>query len=96
MQIVIDAAPNGATVVTLVGEVELSSHELLAERLAACEGAIVVDLAGVPFLDSMGIGVLVATRRRVVEAGGSFELRNPQPSVGRVLDVVGLGDWITG
>ena len=51
---------------------------------------LVVDLAGVDFLDAAGIGVLVGTANRARRAGGRVVLRAPSRAASRVLRVVGL------
>ena len=53
-----------------------------------------LDLSGVTFLDSTGIGVLVRARNRLLAAGGELILRSPSGIVRDVLEIVGLGDWI--
>ena len=49
-----------------------------------------VDLAGVPYLDSTGIGVLVGAAHRADEAGADLAVLNPQRNVARVLDMLGV------
>jgi anti-sigma B factor antagonist len=48
---------------------------------------IVLDLAGVSFLDSAGIGELIAWKKRTVERGGDIRLLHP---VGRVRDLLDM------
>ncbi len=84
-----------ATVVEVAGEVDLhSAPQLRAEIGRAIEQSapprIVVDLAGVTFLDSTGVGVLVGALKRAREAGGLLHFCNPQPRVCRVFEVTGL------
>jgi anti-anti-sigma factor len=80
-----------ATEVTVVGEVDLASAPQLRTELAQLTGSVVVDLAGVTFMDSVGISVLMLTQRRLVESGGgSLVLRAPQDHVRRVIELVGL------
>jgi anti-sigma B factor antagonist len=81
-------------VVTAVGEVDMASAPRLDDALAAVQGRVVVDLAGVTFLESMGISVLVRAHNRLREEGGRLTIRNPHENVRFVLKVVGLSDWI--
>ncbi len=48
---------------------------------------VVVDLGGVNFMDSSGLGALIATFKRVAERGGDMNLARPQPSVKMVLEI---------
>jgi anti-sigma B factor antagonist len=56
--------------------------------------AVIVDLAECPFLDSVGIGVLVFGWKTADVAGEQFHLRNIGRYAQRVLDLVGLSDLI--
>jgi anti-sigma B factor antagonist len=47
-------------------------------------------LEAVPFVDSAGIGALIGAIRRVREMGGDAAVCAPRPSVGKVLQIVGL------
>jgi anti-anti-sigma factor len=81
-------------VVMAAGEVDMASAPQLTGALADVHGRVVVDLAGVTFLDSTGISVLVGARNRLREEGGDLSIRNPQDHVRAVLKVVGLSGWI--
>ena len=84
-----------ATVVEVAGELDLhSAPQLRAELARAVENGaaphIVVDLAGVTFLDSTGVGVLVGALKRAREADGALHFCNAQPRVRRVFEITGL------
>ena len=91
----IDDADN-APVVTLTGELDLSTVPALRGCLAPLEGRVIVDLRGVSFLDSSGIGALVAARKALSNRGGDLTLRAPSSRVRRVLELTGLGPWVIG
>lgn len=84
----------GAQVLEVQGEVDLSnSAQLRAELLRlseAPEQCLVLDLSGVGFMDSSGIGVLVGAVNRKRTAGGNILLAAPQPRVRRVFEITGL------
>ncbi|HEX9504734.1 MAG TPA: STAS domain-containing protein [Acidimicrobiia bacterium] len=84
----------GATIVIATGEIDMATAPELRAGLAETTGDVIIDLAAVEFLDSSGIGVLVAAGNRLAAAGGSLALRAPRPPVRRVLEIVGLVDWI--
>lgn len=85
----------GVTVVALEGEIDLATVPGMRARLAAaarreeCE-CLVVDLAGVGFLDASGVGALVAARRSMAARGGRLVLARPRPVVSRVLEILGM------
>jgi len=83
------------TVVHLVGEIDTANSKrlraLLGERVDD-DHVVVIDLAGVRFIDSSGLGVLVGALRRFNGAGHSLILRAPSASLLRVLEMTGLAD----
>jgi anti-sigma B factor antagonist len=91
----IEVRPDGQHVdIVVCGEVDLSTVEVLRDCLEALDGQwrrVVVDLSGVPFMDSTGISEIVACRERVRAGGGSVALRDPTSNVRRVLEITGLG-----
>ena len=52
--------------------------------------SLVLDLDGVTFMDSSGIAVLLRTRKRMLEGGGSMEVHNVPPQAGKVLRAANL------
>jgi anti-sigma B factor antagonist len=81
------------TVVEVHGDVDLATTPQLREALssAGADGSrLAVDLRGVPFMDSMGLGVLVGARRRAEETGSSLALICDEGPISRLLDVSGL------
>jgi anti-anti-sigma factor len=76
-------------VARLRGELDASTSPDTKEQLLAALApgrTLVVDLAGVGFLDSSGLAVLVATLRRARETGARLVLQDPQPRVHRVIE----------
>ena len=86
---------DGTSVVRLTGEIDLNAVPALHEHMDPLHGNVIVDLAGVTFLDSSGIGALVRTRIRIEAGGGTLVLRHAQPIVARTFEIVGLDDWLT-
>ncbi|MEV0606404.1 STAS domain-containing protein [Polymorphospora rubra] len=69
---------DGHTVLEVGGEVDLVSGTRLRERfLQLIDGgsrSVVVDLGGVTFIDSTGLGVLLGGLKRLRAVGGTFSL----------------------
>jgi anti-sigma B factor antagonist len=84
---------NGAVVVSLAGELDLyNANEVRDALLAACAEKperLVVDLAGVTFIDSTALGVLIEARTRLPNRGG-FLLAAPGLQTKRALEISGL------
>jgi anti-anti-sigma factor len=88
----------GATVLRLAGELDLATADLLRERVRTLLGhgsvldTLVLDLAGLDFLDVTGLGALLETRRKLAATGGTLTLRRPRPMVVRMLTLLNLED----
>ena len=85
----------GATIIEVAGELDLhSAPQLRAEVVRAIESQspprIIIDLGGVTFLDSTGVGVLVGALKRAREANGALQFCSPQARVYRVFEITGL------
>jgi anti-anti-sigma factor len=81
----------GYVVVALRGELDLVDAAAVAATLgvvAARERWIIVDLAGLEFIDASGIAALSRGRRHARDAGGDLLLAAPQRQVRRVLAII--------
>lgn len=89
-----DSPAGSALVLQVEGELDAHTVPIFAERLAGTITAgdvdVVVDLAGVSFIDSAGLSVLLNGFRRATRRGRSFVLAAPSDRVKRVLEVTGL------
>ena len=69
---------------------------LLKEQVTAALDAgsrdLLIDLSEVPYIDSAGVGTLVAMFTRTGRRGGRFKLLCPSPRACRVLEITGLLD----
>ncbi len=54
------------------------------------DGIIELDLAGVTFIDSSGLRVLVTLVKRVHHTSGTVVIRNPSRPVARIVEITGL------
>jgi anti-sigma B factor antagonist len=88
----------GYVVVSVAGELDASTErefrDALTSVLAPGVLRIVVDLAGVTFMASAGIGVLMGMRRVLADEGGSLALASPRGEVAQVLKLTGVGEVI--
>lgn len=86
---------DGVTVATFDGELDLGVADQLRQALlglvAAGTRRLVVDLAGVPRVDSSALSALVAVAKRLRELGGGLRLCALQAPVAGVLALTRLG-----
>ena len=84
--------------VSVTGEIGVAAEdrfrEVLVSALKTEPLCLVVDLAGVPFMASAGVGVLLGIRSVLSARGGSLVLSSPCPAVARVLEVTGAAELI--
>lgn len=93
-------ATDGVVVVHVGGELDLAGAEVVAGGLArVMDGGslrVVVDLAGLRFIDAAGIGCLLEQRERYRSAGGDLTVRNASDEVQRVLEMAEAADLLDG
>jgi anti-anti-sigma factor len=85
-----DRRPEGLVIVA-EGELDLVGAPALAAALPEDgDGAVIVDMAGVGFMDSSGLRALLEARQASLEAGRAFAISRPSDAVRRVLELVDL------
>ncbi len=87
----------GSTRVEVEGEIDLSTApQFQRELLASAQGAttLLVDLRGVTFIDSTGVGVLFRTAKKLTGDGGAMQVVCPAGPVRRVLGVSGFENLV--
>jgi anti-sigma B factor antagonist len=86
---------DGKAVVALRGELDVADAASVAAALVAVAARapeIIVDLAGLEFIDSSGLAALVLARVQARRAGGDLLLAAPHDQVLRVLAVTRLAE----
>jgi anti-sigma B factor antagonist len=86
---------DGKAVVVMRGELDVADAASVAAALVAVAARapeIIVDLAGLEFIDSSGLAALVLARVQARRAGGDLLLAAPHDQVLRVLAVTRLAE----
>lgn len=82
----------GHCLLEICGEVDLATAPTLRDRLRdvidESPAAVVIDLDQVPFLDSTGLGVLIAAYKRALAVAVPLALARPQRIVANALTLV--------
>jgi anti-sigma B factor antagonist len=93
LAITVQRAPD-EVIFHLVGEIDVLTvtnlSTLVNEELADPPARIVLDMAGVTFCDSQGLGTLVVLSRKTQHARSVLALANVGDFLMRVLDITGL------
>jgi anti-anti-sigma factor len=86
---------NGAGRVAVIGEIDVSNvadAESILSELASSGTPLTVDMVGLSYLDSQGVGLLFRLAKRADLSGGTLTLANPRGIVRRVLEITSVAD----
>jgi len=89
----------GVPVIELKGEIDLSTSpafkETVYEIIESGKRDIIIDLDGLEFMDSTGLGVLVAALKKTSMEGGSIRLICSKRNILKVFTITGLDKVFT-
>ena len=87
-------------VVSASGELDANSaghlRDACDEVFAQGQAALVLDLAGITFIDSSGLSVLIYAYKQAGERDGSLTLRSSSAAVNRLLEMTGQSERFLG
>lgn len=86
---------NGKAVAVLTGDIDHHSARKLRSELdnfvmTMQPDILIIDLTGISFMDSSGIGLIIGRYKLLKELGGKLEVKSPQPYIRRVLRLSGI------
>lgn len=94
MEVTTELRSEGGMVVKLAGRLDLLSasevKQQLARIIAEGQRRIVVDLDGVTFVDSSGLGALISGLKAARQAGGDLRIARPPEQARVILDLTTL------
>ncbi len=86
----IQERPGFIYIVKLKGRLDTDTHRLCDEQMAALFGrakGLILDLAELQYISSMGLRVLLKARKTMQQRDGSFLMTNVQPQIAKVLEI---------
>jgi anti-sigma B factor antagonist len=83
--------PNGDLDVYTVGSLRDAIGQMIEEQTTR----VVVDLDGVPFMDSSGLGALMGGVRRLREAGGDLAIACTREQHLKLFAITGFGEGVS-
>ena len=94
MMLAVHDQGDGTVVIDVGGEVDVYTADRLRKALGTAIDAgpdrVVVDLTGLRFLASEGLGVLIGATKRAGRAGCGLVVRGAQANVRRVFELTGV------
>jgi anti-sigma B factor antagonist len=89
---------DGWSVVAVTGELELATAPRLRQQVVSLIGGghshLVIDLSGVDFIDSVGLGVIVGALKRCRTHGGDLMVVGAVPRVRLLFEITRLDEII--
>lgn len=93
LRVVVDNT-EGHVLIRATGELDVSSSPNLQrtgeDSLADGHDVVLLDLSGIAFLDSSGLGALIALHRSAVAHGAQVAVVSASTAVRRVVDLTGV------
>ena len=90
---------DGTSIVAVSGEVDVATapavRDCLDQVIERDAGVVVVDLTGVTFIDSTGLGVLIGARKRCADEGRDVRVVVAEPRILKVFEITGLTELFT-
>ncbi len=94
LEIKINKKENNVYFVELKGSVDSDTYCKLQEKLSEIiddnTKAVILDMGGVDYISSAGIGVVMSTKKLLQQKDANFAMVNLQPQIKKVLDVMKL------
>jgi anti-sigma B factor antagonist len=85
---------DGYELLSVGGELDIATASrmiaALNEALSEMDGALIVDLSDVVFMDSTGLALLMNARRRVMRRGEGFAIVCPGGPIARVFEIADM------
>lgn len=85
---------DGKKVLDVVGEIDVYTapkfRQAVDEMLEAGEDHLLINMAGVTYMDSSGFGTLLSATKRLKPKGGTVNLVNCSPAIDRILRITRL------
>ena len=77
------------------GEIDHQSARIIREAIdtsltSLSPDALILELSGITFMDSSGLGLILGRYTQMVQLGGTFKLKDPTPEITKILVLAGV------
>ena len=94
LNIIEEQRENNVTILKLEGELDVYTSPNLKEKIVTLikteRPFVVLDLKGLSYMDSTGLGVMAAGLKRFRENGGNIVLVSPQKIIQKILELTNM------
>ncbi len=94
LNIIEEQRENNITILKLEGELDVYTSPKLKEKIVTLISAerpfVVLDLEGLSYMDSTGLGVMAAGLKRVRENDGNIVLVSPRKIIQKILEITNM------
>lgn len=85
---------NGVLKIKLTGEIDHHSIRVVREEIDKeiffyRAKTVIIELSGIDFMDSSGLGLILGRYTKVVELGGKLKILNPTDNILKILNLAG-------
>ncbi len=94
----VECRAGAACVLQVSGDIDIATADVFRDRVLDCLErfeAVEVDMSGVTFIDSSGLGALIRLRTEAITRNKDAKLSNLSPATERLLRISGLRDLFT-
>ncbi len=90
----------GILIINISGDIDHHSAKPLREEIDTSiylyrASTVILDLSGVEFMDSSGLGLILGRYTKINDLGGKLIIANPDDSVQKILSLAGTEKLIT-
>lgn len=91
---IVESTSAGVLTLTVTGRIDTGTTDAFASALSACidrgERRLILDLAAVDYISSVGLRAFILAAKRLSPLGGRIVLCAPQARIRQLLDIAGF------
>lgn len=80
--------------IRVTGEIDAHTAPAIADVVRSTDGDVDLDLAGVAFVDSSGLRVLIESHQLLEERGERLRILDPSPAVQRMFELSVVDEYL--
>jgi anti-anti-sigma factor len=82
-------------IVRFVGRLDAAQAEKALQALDRMSGAVTIDMSGLEYISSAGLGAILVTQKRLSQSGGMLKIKGCSDHVRHIFTLVRLDQVLT-